>query len=335
MLFPTNTLKQTSKLTTSVAQRHWTLACRNLPGHHAGPMSWLVYLLCLLLLAAPGHTRELRSLPSKQPHPINTLQQLTTLLHSNDLVGYAKASATAKQYSQLETAWRQGRSVWPLSNWPLGNDIPGLIFALAKPQARQQYTKVFDTQFAGQGKSIRDAVQSLELFGVQYLQNRANYPSDQSDYYVKLTKVISHWASTAPFDDSKRAHRAIALLAQAAQQTGLTNSEEFHRLGMEESLNRLRPFITVVKHVLADYGLDLDIPLTQFQANIISQTTSDCQIHAYFPLAQDNVDTQMSMVYRENQWFLKHNQEAIDTILAKLTDPPRAYANPQRPPAEP
>ncbi|MEE7547513.1 hypothetical protein HF319_11110, partial [Xanthomonas sp. Kuri4-1] len=87
------------------------------------PLPWL--LAAALLLG--GCQREPAPLPGANAEPAAAVQQWAVYLRRNDLVGYAKATVTPAQYAQLENAWRQDRSRWPLTELPLSAELPGLL----------------------------------------------------------------------------------------------------------------------------------------------------------------------------------------------------------------
>ncbi len=121
----------------------------------AHPASWrpLPWLLAALLLL-PGCKREPAELPGATAEPAATVRGLAERLRANDLAGFAKAAVTPEQYVQLDVAWREGHSRWPLTSLPLGEDLPGLLQYLSAPGAEQRLQRAFDTQIAGQGAGV-------------------------------------------------------------------------------------------------------------------------------------------------------------------------------------
>jgi len=294
---------------------------------------WLVAVGALLLLSACK--REPPELPGAAAEPATAVRQLVDRLHDNDLVGYARAAVTTQQYAELETAWREGRSRWPLTTLPLGGELPKLLQALSEPGAEQRLQRAFDTQIAGQGTGIKQAAHSLGLFGVQYLRNQGDYTPEQRAHYIQLVTALSDWIGTAPLADRSHAQAAIPRIVAAARQTGLRNDADLQAAGMEESLRRLGPFLQELKAVLDSYGLTLDTSLAETRVGLVSQQGDQAKVHIQYPLAAEQIDTSADLVRLGGHWYLAGIQHQVTTLLRPAPEPAASAATATAAPAGP
>ena len=294
---------------------------------------WLVAVGALLLLRACK--REPPELPGAAAEPATAVRQLVDRLHDNDLVGYARAAVTTQQYAELETAWREGRSRWPLTTLPLGGELPKLLQALSEPGAEQRLQRAFDTQIAGQGTGIKQAAHSLGLFGVQYLRNQGDYTPEQRAHYIQLVTALSDWIGTAPLADRSHAQAAIPRIVAAARQTGLRNDADLQAAGMEESLRRLGPFLQELKAVLDSYGLTLDTSLAETRVGLVSQQGDQAKVHIQYPLAAEQIDTSADLVRLGGHWYLAGIQHQVTTLLRPAPEPAASAATATPAPAGP
>jgi hypothetical protein len=278
------------------------------------PTRWVAAGLILAALAAAGCQRN-RELAGQAAEPAQAIRQLARHLHDNDLVGYARAAVPPDQYAQLESAWRDGRSRWPLTEFPLAERVPGLLAGLAAPGAETRLMRAYDAQFAGQNAALRQAAHSLTQFGVQYLRNQGDYDPGQRDYYVQLVTALGHWAERAPLGDRARAQAAIARLAAAARRTGLDTPERLQAAGMEESLRRLGPFLAEFKQVLASYDLDLDQTLQALDAGQARRDGDTAQVRVRYPLAGSEIEFDQAMVQRGHGWYRASTLQAVAALL--------------------
>ena len=250
------------------------------------------------------------------------LDRMAECLRKNDLVGLSHVFTTPAQYAQLEAAWRAGRSQWPFSTWPLGQDLPHLLAYLSSPNASQSLQTLFDQQFAHQDGLIDNAIRSLAVFGTRFFDSQPTlYTAQQRSYYKQLVQVFAEWGIRAPLDDRERAYRAIANLTATTRGSGLSSQQAMNRLGMEESLRRLGPVWQVFKSLLLTYGLDIDRALIQFKTELVSQNGNEAAVKVSYTLAQHVIETTVPMVRREGKWYPKQAQEAIAHTLA-LADAP-------------
>ncbi len=288
--------------------------------------SWQVLTLCLLLAAA-GCQREstpplLRSGASK---PAQAVQLLTRHLHDNDLAAFARDAVPPKLHAQLETAWREGRTRWPLDELPFDKRLPGLLDALAAPGSEARLQQVFDRQFAGSHVELKAAAASLGLFGVQYIRSEGAFSDAERAHYAQFIEAISRWGMTAPLDDPQRARKAIPQLASAARQTGLRTEAEFAKAGMQRSLKKMAPFLTTTKQVLASYGLALDDSLRGMQARLQQQTGDRATVRMRYTLGGQAIDTVVEVERHGGRWYLsdylRHAEAAVSMKPATANGP--------------
>ena len=302
----------------------------------AWPGSWrpLPWMLAALLLL-PGCKREPAELPGATAEPAATVRGLADRLRANDLVGYAKAAVTPEQYVQLDVAWREGHSRWPLTSLPLGEDLPGLLQYLSAPGAEQRLQRAFDTQIAGQGAGVKQAAHSLGLFGVQYLRNQGQYSPEQRAHYVQLVNALAGWAGTAPLAERPHAQAAIPRLVAAARSTGFSDPAAMQAAGMEESLRRLGPFVKELKAVLDSYGLALDTSLDETRVGLVSQDGDQARVHLQYPLAAEQIDTSATLLRINGHWYLQGMQDDVRRALQPPTPAAPVAAPADQAPAQP
>jgi hypothetical protein len=279
--------------------------------------------LLLAALALSGCKRSPAELPGASAEPAAAVRELAYTLQRNDLAGYARA-------------WSEDRSRWPLTQLPLAERLPEVLDTLSAPDAERQLQRAFDAQFGGQTASLRQAAHSLGLFGVQYLRNQGDYTPEQRGHYVQLVQALSGWAEHAPLAERKRAQAAIAQLSAAARRTGLRSDADLHSLGMEQSLQRLGPFLGELKTVLAGYGLDLDASARELRTGLVSQQGDQAVVRIQYLLGSAQIDTTAVLVRRQGRWYLRDTLHEVDALLAAAAAPHTAPAEaPTAPPADP
>lgn len=278
------------------------------------PYLWFLSLVALLLLA--GCRRTPQELPGAATEPAASIRQLAQHLRDNDLAGYARAAVPPAQYAELEGAWSQGDSRWPLTELPLDEKLPSLLATLSEKNAEQQLRRAFKAQLEGQAASVRQAAHSLELFGVQYITHQGDYSPAQRAHYVQRVIALSGWAQTAPLSDPQLAQAAITTLTTAARATGLDSAQAFQHTGMTASLQRLGPFAAALKQVLAGYGLKLDDSLDQLRAGLVTQQGDQATVRVQYPLAGQELDLQVALVRRDGHWYPAQTLAEVDTLLA-------------------
>jgi hypothetical protein len=296
----------------------------------------VVPALLLAALALSGCKRTPAELPGASAEPAAAVRELARALQRNDLAGYARAAVPPEQYQRLQRAWSEDRSRWPLTQLPLAKRLPEVLHTLSAPQAERQLQRAFDAQFGGQTTSLRQAAHSLGLFGVQYLRNQGHYTVEQRGHYVQLVQALSSWAEHAPLGERKRAQAAIVQLSAAARRTGLRSDADLRGLGMEPSLQRLGPFLAVLKTVLAGYGLDLDASAREVRTGLVSEQGDQAVVRVQYPLGGTQIDTSTVLVRRQGHWYLRDTLHEVDTLLAAAAAPPLPAAKaPAAPPADP
>ena len=259
-----------------------------------------------LLLAACQREPATPSAPAVTvaSKPSDAVRLLTRHLRDNDLAAFARDAVPPEVHAQLQAAWREGRTRWPLGELPLGRRLPEVLGALAAPGSETALGKVFDKQFANADREIDSAVSTLGLFGVQYVQAEGDFSADQREHYSQLIVAASRWAQQAPLADKGRGHAAIARLAKAARKTGLRTPEDFARHGLEDSLRRMDPFVAAGKRVLAGYGMDLDASLGAMDVSLQAQTGDTAQVRMRYELAGQPIDAVVAVERIGGRWYV-------------------------------
>jgi hypothetical protein len=110
-----------------------------------------VLLACVLVAcdrAPPPGPATPTAAPAAATRPAQAVRQLTRHLRDNDLVAFAHEAVPPALHAQLERAWSEGRTRWPLDELPFDDRVPALLKSLAAPQAQTELQRVFDQQFA-------------------------------------------------------------------------------------------------------------------------------------------------------------------------------------------
>ncbi len=289
---------------------------RRVPG-----IAGVALLSALLLLGACR--REQAPAPEVVPAgPAEAVMQLVGDLRRDDLDGYARHAVPPALHTRLETAWSEGRTLWPLTELPLDDRLQGFINALAAPGAEKQLASTFDRQFSGQSRELRSAAATLGLFGVQYVQREGDYSDDERKHYSQLLTALSRWGQQAPLGDAARARKAIPQLVSAARLTGLAGEQGFRRAGMDRTLQRLGPFFHRFKQVLEGYGLDLDASLEGVKATGEALTGDRARVRLDYTLAGQPIEAHVELERREGRWYLSDILRHAETeAAAKSGDP--------------
>ena len=261
--------------------------------------------------------------PGPPVGPAQAVQRLTAHLQHNDLAAFAREAVPPPVHARLDTAWRAGRTRWPLDELPFGSRLPGMLQTLAAPGAEARLLEVFDRQFAGADRQLRGAAASLGVFGVEYVRNRPGFGADQRVHYAQLVEAAARWGTRAPLGDRQRARASLGLLVPAARRTGLTVDGAFRNAGMDESLRRLGPFAVAFKQALAGYGLDLDGDLASLRVSLQQQTGDRARVRMQYRFAGSKVDTVVAMERIDGRWyvadFLRHAEAAVATPAPAAT----------------
>ena len=297
-------------------------AIRPLP---TNPFSSSALLACGLAAALAGCERAPAprpSVPVAATRPAQAVQLLTRHLRDNDLPSFARDAVPPAVHAQLEVAWEQGRTRWPLDELPFDDRLPAMLEGLAAPGAEARLQRTFDQQFAHAPLQIKGAAVSLGLFGAQYIAHQGDYSDDERQHYAQLIQAATRWGTTAPLADAARARSAIGALTVAARQVNLASPADFRAAGLDDSLRRIGAFQRVVKRVLASYGLDLDADLAGMRATLQQQTGDTARVRMQYRFAGQDIDTVVSVQRVDGRWyvsdFLRHAQAAVATTAAPV-----------------
>ena len=300
-------------------------------------------MLALLSLAACGDDRRAPS--EAAPEPVAAVQAMARAVADDDLLAYARLAVPPSQYARLQQAWTEWGSRWPLTELPLHDQLLPMLESLSAPDASQALQRSFDRQLAGQTTAVRQAAQSLGLFGVQYLQHQQGVTASQQAHYIEVVQTLSGWGAEAPISDRARARATIAALTQAARDTGITDDAALQAAGMEGSLQRLSPFLGTFAAVLARYGLDVDASLRGITGEVLSSQGDNALVRLQYPLAGRNITLQVPLTRREGHWYLTRTLADTDALLRRLEaaraaaapvpGPPAAAESEPQPPAKP
>ena len=261
-------------------------------------------LLCGLLLLATACNRGAQdNTPAASTEPASAVLHLAERLHQNDLAGFARDAVPPEQYAQLDAAWRDGRSRWPLTELPLDEQLVPLLTVLTSPDAEQTLQQAYERQFAHQHRDLKAAARSLGLFGVQYISHEGQYSDEERAHYVQVVRALSEWAEQAPLGNPAQAHEAIVTLAAAAQKASIQDEAALRGIGMEEGLTRLSPFFAAFKEVAARYGLALDDSLAGLRIGKVEQRGDQASVHIHYPLAGKDIEAVIQLKRRGGHWF--------------------------------
>ncbi len=281
-------------------------------------------MICLstaLLVAAAGCGPDPAPAEPVASLPTQAVTQLVADLRRNDLAGYARHALPPELHARLETAWREGRTTWPLTELPLHDRFPTFIAALAAQNAERDLVASFRRQFAGADGELHSAARTLGVFAIQYVRSEAVYSDTERDHHAQLIGAISQWAQTTSLGDSAKGRAAIPQLVSAARATGLAAPDAFAHNGMDRSLRRLGPFVERLKQVLGGYGLDLDVALDSVDATLAEQTGDTARVRIRYQLAGEPVDAYVLVERRQDRWYLS---DVLRHAQAEVEAPPRA-----------
>ncbi|QWF16860.1 hypothetical protein [Lysobacter capsici] len=278
-----------------------------------------VRTICLttaLLVAAAGCGPDPAPAEPVASLPTQAVTQLVADLRRNDLAGYARHAVPPELHARLETAWREGRTTWPLTELPLHDRFPTFIAALAAQNAERDLVASFRRQFAGADGELHSAAKTLGVFAIQYVRSEAVYSDTERDHHAQLIGAISQWAQATSLGDSAKGRAAIPQLVSAARATGLAAPDAFAHNGMDRSLRRLGPFVERLKQVLGGYGLDLDAALDSVDATLAEQTGDTARVRIRYQLAGEPVDAYVLVERRQDRWYLsdvlRHAQAELE-----------------------
>jgi hypothetical protein len=274
-------------------------------GHRSGT-AWLLPALLASLLTACGwgdRPGEDRQLPGGAT-PVDAVRELNAHLVSGDFAAFARDAVPPELHVRLDTAWREGRTRWPLDELPLSDTHPRALAALTADDAEASLQNTFDRQFANAAAELRQTATALGLFAVQFIQQHGEYSDAEREHFSQVIAALSAWAAEAPLNDRKRAAQAIALLTVAARQARLDSAEDFAAAGIDEGLHRLVPVVTAGKRAMKLYGLDLDADIAAMHVTLQSQTGDTAKLRLQYTLAGMPIDTVIDVERRERRWYV-------------------------------
>jgi hypothetical protein len=249
--------------------------------------------------------------------PAQAVRQLTAHLRNNEFEAYAIEAVPPELRAQLQAAWKEGRTRWPLDALPFGKRLPAMLHALAEPGSEAKLQQAFDHQFAGANRELRSAAITLGQFGTQYIaSDAAGYSADERQHYGQLVAAAGRWAAAAPLGDRERARASIVQLAAAARRVKLASAEDFREAGMDASLRRIGPFAAALKHSLLRYGLDLDGGLAALDASLLQQTGDQATVRMRYRFAGQDIDTTVSLERIDGRWYLSDTLRAARSAVA-------------------
>lgn len=266
--------------------------------------------------------------PAGASAPVQAVEQLLGDLHANDLAAYARHALPPPLHQRMAVAWTDGRTIWPLTELPLEDRLPGFIDVLAAADAEKTLLAAYNRQFAGAALEVHTAAATLGLFAAQYVQGSEDYSEPEREHYVQLIAALSQWGQHAPLADTARAKLAVPQLVAAARLTGLAGPDALRKAGMARSLTRLGPFFARFKQVLADYGLDIDQALAGAQVRLIEQTGDQARVALDYTLGGQPIRAQVLVERRDGRWYLtdllRHAQAQVPDPLTEITAAPAA-----------
>ena len=255
------------------------------------------------------------------PLPAQAVQELVDDLRRDDFAGYARHAVPPELHARLEAAWREGRTLWPLTELPLDTRFQGFLTALAEPRSEQKLLATYRRQFAGAHGEIRTAAKTLGLFTAQYVANEAAYSDAERDHYRQLVAALAAWGQRAPLGDAQRARQVIPQVTLAARSTGLGAPDGLRQAGMVRSLQRLSPFFVRMERVLAQqYGLDFDAALAGMRVTLAEQTGDHARVRLQYTLAGQPIDAFVLLERRAGRWYLS---DLLRRAEAEASAPPR------------
>lgn len=275
---------------------------------------WWAAAASCLLLAACGTGDGPGGDAGADATPAQVVRRLTSHLRHNDFDTFAREAVPPGLHAQLDLAWREGRTRWPLDQLPFGDHLPQMLDSLAAPGSEARLQRIFDRQFAGSARELRAAATALGVFGAQYVGHEGDFSEGERQHYAQLIAATAQWGERAPLSDRARAGKAIAALAAAARRSGLTSEAAFRDAGIDSGLRRMGPFAAAFKRVLADYGLRVDADLATLEATLQQQTGDTAQVRMRYRFAGQQIDTVVAMERIDGRWyvsdFLRHARAA-------------------------
>lgn len=244
------------------------------------------------------------AVPAAARTPADAVRLSTGLLRDNRLDSFTRIAVPPALHRQLQDAWQQGRSCWPLDELPFGQRLPRMLQVLAAAGAEPTLRQGFDRQFANADAELHAAARALTLFGTEYLQREGTFSPQQRQHYPQLVQAVGGWAADTPLGNRDRAHAAIHQLTVAARQTGLHTPAHFQQHGMDDSLHRLGSFTAVFKQQLAGYGLDVDAALSGMSVQVRTQQADRATLDIRYTLHRQAIQAEVDVERIDGHWYV-------------------------------
>ncbi|MDQ3205767.1 MAG: hypothetical protein M3Q40_04550 [Pseudomonadota bacterium] len=278
-------------------------------------------LSALLVLVSACRADDAQDAGNTMALPADAVMVLAQDLRRDDLQAYARHALPPALHAQMQVAWSQGRTIWPLTQLPLDQQVPAMVAALAEPGASEALTNSYKRQFAGAHSELKAAASTMGLFAAQYVNGEESYSEQEREHLLQVIAALTRWGQKAPLGDPQRAREAIPRLVAAARATGLASPEAFASADMSPSLQRLGPFFAQVKRELVAYGLDLDSALDSLQATLLDQTGDSARVRLRYTLAGSPIDAVLLMERHDGRWYLsdtlRHAREQAAPAVAE------------------
>ena len=278
-------------------------------------------LLPIALLACRPPADRPKDVPSL---PATAVQQLVDDLRRDDLAAYARHAVPPALHERLETAWDEGRTLWPLTELPLDHKFQSFLTTLAEPRSEQNLLTAYRRQFAGAHAEIRNAATTLGLFTTQYVSSEAAYSEPERDHYRQLIAALTRWGQRAQLGDPAHARQVVPQVTLAARATGLGGADGLRRAGMVRSLQRLGPFFVRLERVLASYGLDFDAALSGMRITLAEQAGDQAKVRLQYTLAGEPIDALVLVERHEGRWYLSDLLRRAEVEAARAASGTRA-----------
>lgn len=256
--------------------------------------------------------------------PVDAVLLLRDRLLARDGAGFARIAVPPDLHARLATGWAAGQTRWPLDELPLDARLPKMLAALQKKDAQSTLIATFDRQFKGADRDIDQTLRTLVVFGGEYVQKAPDYTPAEREHVGQAIAAIGSWALAAPLSDPARARRFFPALVAAAQRSGIdgkAGNAAFARLGMDDSLRRLSPFLATLLAQLRDqYGLDLDASLRALDVRLLAQTGDTARLRLRYPRAGQPIDAVVPVVRIDGHWYLADFVTRAEASLATDAD---------------
>lgn len=294
-------------------------------GHRAIARLGALLLAALVGVAACDRSRDGDDAGrAEPPTPGETVRLLTAHLADGNLEAFARDAVTPALHGQLQQAWSEGRTRWPLDQLPFAPHLPRAMAALAAPDAELRLQQAFDRQLAN--TSLAAAAEFLTLFTVRYIARQDGFSASEREHYPQIVQALGTWAAQAPLGDRAHARTAIAALAAAAREARLDSDAAFADAGMEQGLRRMSQVAVALRDVLSGYGLDLAADLRAMDVQLQSQTGDLARVRLQYRLAGSPIDTLVNLERRDGRWyvsdFLRHAEQALHRPAPAIHEAP-------------